>query len=59
MTGNASGLNAAHIPVNHDSSQASRSCGDPTSEQVDLASTHSGDETVLATDPLGDAFDEP
>ncbi|KKZ66309.1 chloride channel 3 [[Emmonsia] crescens] len=60
MSGNSSGLNATQGLVNHDSYQASRASNSdgPPSEQDDLTSTQLVDETVLAADPLGDAFDE-
>ncbi|OJD27909.1 hypothetical protein ACJ73_00702 [Blastomyces percursus] len=59
MSGNTSGSNAAHSPVNHDSSHPSRNSDERPREQEHWDSTRPGDETVLAADPLGDAFDEP
>ncbi|OJD17176.1 hypothetical protein AJ78_02720 [Emergomyces pasteurianus Ep9510] len=49
MSGNSSGLNAAQGTGSHDNSEAT----------LDLASTQLGDETMVATEPLGDPLDEP
>ncbi|KAK2799168.1 hypothetical protein FQN50_008557 [Emmonsiellopsis sp. PD_5] len=61
MSGNVSGPNAPPHTVSEGGSEPYwiDTPGDESAEEEDLASRQMRDATILSTDPLGDAFDEP